>query len=78
MDDWTWCFGKDMLSLQKRDASNPLESSCSQKQQYYKRVLRLKVLRKSSPLERKAAPKVTIASAVVYNCLSETFTIIYE
>ena len=35
----------------------PLKSSCSQKQQYPERNLRLKVLWKSSSLEKKAVPK---------------------
>ena len=42
---------------------DPLKSSCSQKQQYPERTLRLKVLRKSSSLEKVAIPKVTLASA---------------
>ena len=57
---------------------DPLKSSCSQKQQYPERTLRLKVLRKSSSLEKKAVPKVTLASAIVYNCSSKIFTILYE
>ena len=40
-----------------------LKSSCSQKQQYPERTLRLKVLRRSSSLEEIAIPKVTLASA---------------
>ena len=52
-----------------------LKSSCSQKQQYPERTLRLKVLRKSSSLEKVA---VTLASAIVYNCSSKTFTKLYE
>ena len=42
---------------------DPLKSTCSQKQQYPERTLRLKVLRKSSSLEKVAIPKVTFASA---------------
>ena len=57
---------------------DPLKSSCSQKQQYPERTLRLKVLRKSSSLEKKAVPKVTLANAIVYNCSSKIFTILYE
>ena len=57
---------------------DPLESSCFQKQQYPERTLRLKVLRKSSSLEKKAVPKVTLANAIVYNCSSEIFTILYD
>ena len=57
---------------------DPFKSSCSQKQQYPERTLRLIVLRKSSSLEKVAIPKVTIASAIVYNCSSEIFTILYE
>ena len=57
---------------------DPLRSSCSQKQQYPERTLRLKVLRKSSSLEKVAVPKVTIASAIVYNCSSKISAILYE
>ena len=57
---------------------DPLKSSCSQKQQYPERTLRLKVLRKSSSLEKKVVPKVTLVSAIVYNCSSKIFTILYE
>ena len=68
-----FCLYKDvMLQI------DPLESSCSQKQQYPERTLRLKVLRKTSPLEKKAVPKVTLSSAIVYNCSSKIFTILYE
>ena len=42
---------------------DPVKSSCSQKQQYPERTLRLKVLRKSNSLEKVAIPKVTLASA---------------
>ena len=42
---------------------DPLKSSCSQKQQYSERTLRLKVLRKRSSLEKVAIPKATLASA---------------
>ena len=66
MGDWKWCFQKNLFSLRKRNASNrSLKSSCSQKQQYPKRTLRLKVLRKSSSLEKVAVPKVTLASLVL-------------
>ena len=57
---------------------DPLKSGCSQNQQYPERILRLKVLRKSSSLEKVAAPKVTLAIAIVYNCSSKIFTILYE
>ena len=50
---------------------DPLNSSCSQKQQYPERTLRLKVIRNSSSLEKAAVPKVTLASANIYNCSSE-------
>ena len=53
------------------------KSSCSQKQQYPKRILRLKVLRKSSSLKKVAIQKVTLASAIVSNCSSEIFTMLY-
>ena len=55
-----------------------LKSSCSQKQQYPERALRLKVLRKSSSLEKVAVLKVTLASVIVYNCSSKIFTMLYE
>ena len=55
-----------------------LKSSCSQKQQYPEKTLRLKALRKSSFLERVAVPKVTLASAIVYNCSSKIFTMLYS
>ena len=55
-----------------------LKSSCSQKQQYPERALRLKVLRKSSSLEKVAVLEVTLASAIVYNCSSKIFTMLYE
>ena len=55
-----------------------LKSSCSQKQQYPERALRLKVIRKSSSLEKVAVLKVTLASAIVYNCSSKIFTMLYE
>ena len=60
---------------------DPPESNCSQKQQYPKRTLKLKVLQKSSSLKKVAVlavPKVTLASAIVYNCSSKTFTLLYE
>ena len=55
-----------------------LKSSCSQKQQYPERALRLKVVRKSSSLEKVAVLKVTLASAIVYNCSSKIFTMLYK
>ena len=55
---------------------DPLRSSCSQKQQYPERTLRLKVLRKNSSLEKVAVLKVTLANAIVYNCSSKRFTIL--
>ena len=58
--------------------TDPLKSSCSQKQQYPEKTLRLKVLQKSSYLEKVAVPKVTLASTIVYNRFSKTFTILYE
>ena len=58
--------------------TDPLKSSCSQKEPYPKRTLRLKVLRKSSSLEKVAVPKVTLASAIIYNCSSKIFTIPYK
>ena len=57
---------------------DPLKSSCSQKQQYPERTLGIKVLQKSSSLEKVAVPKVTLASAIVYNSSSEAFTVLYE
>ena len=58
---------------------DPLKSSCSQKQQYPERTLKLKVLRQNSSLEKEAVLKITLASAIVYNCsCSKIFTILYE
>ena len=57
---------------------DPLKGSFSQKQQYTERTLRLKELRKSSSLEKVAVPKVTLASAIVCNCSSIIFIILYE
>ena len=68
------CFLKKNVMLQ----IDLLKSSCSQKQQYPERVLRLKVLRKSSSLEKLAVLKVILASAIVYNCSSKIFTMLYE
>ena len=44
---------------------DPLKSSCSQRKEYPEETLRLKVLRKSSSLEKVAVPKVTITSEIV-------------
>ena len=72
MDDWKWCFEKIyFLYKNVRLQMDSLKSSCSQKQQYPEKTLRLKALRKSSFLERVAVPKVTLASAIVYNCSSK-------
>ena len=79
-----WTTGKGVLKkiyclCKKRMLHiDPLESSCSQNQQYSGRTLRLNVLRKSSFLEKVAILKVTLASAIVYNCSSKVFTILYE
>ena len=79
MDDWKWRFEKNLLPYKNVILQiDPLKISCSQKQQYPERTLRLKVLRKSSCLEKKAAPKVTLANAIVYYCSSKIFTILYE
>ena len=48
------------------------------KQKTPKELLRLKVLRKSSSLEKVAVTKVTIASPIVYNCSSKISAILYE
>ena len=53
-----YCLYKNMMLK-----IDPLKISCSQKQQYPERTLRLKVLRKSSSLGKVAIPKVTLASA---------------
>ena len=42
---------------------DPLKNSCSQKQQYPERTLKLKVSEKSSSLEKVGISKVTLASA---------------
>ena len=84
-----YCLYKNMM-LQ----THLLKSSCSQKQQYPKtwpgiftqqampeRTLRLKVLQKCNSLENSekvAVPKITLASANVYNCFSKIFTMLYE
>ena len=46
--------------------------------EYPERTLRSKVLRKRSYLEKVAVPKVTLVSAIVFNCSSKIFTILYE
>ena len=75
---WTTASGvlKKIYCLYKNLQNR--NSSWSQKQQYPKKTLMLKVLRKSSSLEKVAVPKVTLASANVYNCSSKIFTIVYE
>ena len=56
---------------------DPLKTSCSQKKQKTpKELLTLKVLRKSSSLEKVAVAKATIASAIVYNCSSKISAIL--
>ena len=45
---------------------DPLKSSCSQKQHYPERTLRLKVLGKSSSLEKQAVPKVTLPKVQLF------------
>ena len=57
---------------------DPIKSSCSQRQLYPERTLRLKVLRKSSSLKKVSVPKVTVASAVVCNYSSKISAILYE
>ena len=82
--DWKWTIESGVLKkiyfLYKNEMLeiDPLKSGCSQNQQYPERILRLKVLRKSSSLEKVPAPKVTLAIAIVYNCSSKIFTILYE
>ena len=79
MDDWKWCFEKyHFLYKNVMLQIDPLKSSCSQKQLYPETILRLKVLRKSSSLEKVAVPKVTLASVIVYNCSFKVFTTLYE
>ena len=55
---------------------DPLKSSCSQKQKYSERTLKLKVLQKSSSLEKVIVPKVTLRSENVFNCSSKKFTML--
>ena len=79
MDYWKWCLKKiyflyENMMLQM----DPLKSSCSQRQQYSEGTLRLKVPRKNSSLEKVTVPKVTIASAIVYNYSSKISAILYE
>ena len=57
---------------------DPLKRSYFQKPQYLEKNLRLKVLQKSSSLEKVAVAKVTLASAIVCNCPSKIYTIVYE
>ena len=57
---------------------DPLKSSYSKKQIYPERTLRFKVFRKNRSLEKVAVLKVILASAIVYNCSSKIFTILYE
>ena len=57
---------------------DPLKSSYSKKQLYPERTLKLKVLRENSSLEKVAVLNVILASAIVYNCSSKIFTILYE
>ena len=76
MDDWKWCFEKNLLYNNVMLQIDPLKSSCSQKQQCPERTLRLKVLRKSSSLEKVAVSKVTLASAIVYTCSSKKITVL--
>ena len=56
----TFCLYKNLM-LQ----IDSLKSSCSQKQQFLERTLKLKVLRKSNSLEKVAIWKVTLASATL-------------
>ena len=56
---------------------NLFESNFSQKQQYRERTLRLKVLRKSSSLEKVAVPNITLASVIVYNGSFKIFGIYF-
>ena len=56
----TLCLCKNLM-LQ----IDSLKSSCSQKQQFLERTLKLKVLRKSNSLEKVAIWKVTLASATL-------------
>ena len=74
-----WCFEKNLVFYKNVMLQiDPLKSSCSQKQLYPETILRLKVLRKSSSLEKVAVPKVTLASVIVYNCSFKVFTTLYE
>ena len=68
-----YCLYKNVMLQTDR-----LKRSSCQKEEYPERTLGLKVLRKSSSLEKKAVPKVTLANAIVYNCSSKIFTILYE
>ena len=74
----THCFKKWTTRKNVMLQIDPLKSSCSQKQHNPEITLRLKALGKSSSLEKVAVPKVTLASAIVYNCSSKIFTILYE
>ena len=57
MNDWKWCFEKNLFFYKNMMLQiDPLKSSYSQKQQFSERNVRLKVLRKSSSLEKVAVP----------------------
>ena len=55
---------------------DPVKSSCFQKQQYPEETFKVKVLRKSSSLEKVTVTKVTIA--IAYNCSSKISAMLYE
>ena len=77
MDNWKWCFKKNLFFYKNVMLQiDPLKSSCSQKQKYPERPLKLKVLQKSSSLEKVTVPKVTPRSENVYNCCSKKFTML--
>ena len=57
MNDWKWCFEKNLFFYKNMMLQiDPLKSSYSQKQQFPEKNIRLKVLRKSSSLEKVAVP----------------------
>ena len=57
---------------------DPLNSSCSQKLQFHKKLKAISTLKEEFSLEKVVAPKVTLANANAYNCSSKKFTALNE
>ena len=73
MDDSKLCFEKNILSLQKFNASiDPLNKSFSKKLQFLeKKIKAINPPRIHRYLEKVSVPKVTLVSGNVYNCYIE-------